>query len=586
MKKETKLFCIIVWISWLFIGCSSEDAIEQSEISVEDLTEEEIETMCEKTWNEVENLIGEKFLSSNSPSELKPYFSTIKKMDYVEDVICTETSVVILLKNGNAWSWMVKDDMPVGNIENDDETDEHYAVSNAADCFTSFMAGNAASRSSILNHESRRPDGEKLKILIFDQTTLDEREEFQSAGKRLQTLKKVLEDKGAKVTFKTTNYAIDDLDEYDLCLLHTHGEYINPYIDIDKWKRHRLLTSVHASSLSISYSYNWTTAKEMRHGELTWQHYYTLSEDDVKSKYSGKFKKRGTFLFVNACRSLEGNHDFAKAFINCGASGYIGYTNVISPSKCTRAAQSFFLSLLNDSTISEAYSGIPYEYTYMKSYQDDETKETIICNTQMEYEFASNEVKSYCYGHVCPAGEHPHLIDMGNGVKWSCCNIGASNPYSAGNYYSWGETSTKSQYSIDDNIEYSIGGYSHGNSIACSSHDVAWVTSNGTLRMPSHSEFMSLISICDITWADYGNHGGAILTSKLNGNKLYISAGGWNFDGTKYGRGETGILWTANRSTGYMAYFMQVIYNGGNPLAQIASSRWSGHNVRGVAVSE
>ena len=542
--------------------------------------------MCEKTWNQVENLIGEKFLSSNSPSELKPYFSAIKQMDYVEDVICTETSFVILLKNGNAWSWMVKDIMPGGSIEDDDEIDKKYATANASYCSISSIAGNAVRQSSVLNHESRRPDGEKLKILIFDQTTLDEREGFQSTGKRLQALKKTLEDKGADVTYKTTNYAIDDLDEYDLCLLHTHGEYINPYIDVNILKQHRILTSVPASSSSISFRFNWTTVKEMRHGKLTQQHYYTLSENDVKSIYSEKFKKRRTFLFVNACGSLEANHNFAKAFINCGACGYIGYTNVISAWKCTKAAKSFFLSLLNDSTISEAYSGIPYEYTYMDSYQDDETQETIMCNTQMEYEFASNEVKSYCYAHVCPAGEHPHLIDMGNGVKWSCCNIGASNPYSAGNYYSWGETHTKSQYSINDNVEFSTGGYTYGNSIACSSHDVAWVTSNGTLRIPSYSEFMSLISICDVTWVEYGSLGGAILTSKLNGNKLYISAGGWNFNGTEYGRGETGILWTANRADGYMAYFMQVIYNGGNPQALISSSRWSGHNVRGVAVSE
>lgn len=296
--------------------------------------------------------------------------------------------------------------------------------------------------------------------------------------------------------------------------------------------------------------------------------------------------KRETFLFVDACESLEGNHDLAKTFINCGASGYMGYTNVVSASKCTKAAESFFLSLLNDSTISEAYSGIPYEYTYLKSYMDNETKENVICNTQMEYEFASDEVKYYCYGHICPEGEHPHLIDMGNGIKWSCCNIGASDPYSAGNYYSWGETKTKTQYSMGDNEEYNTGGYSYGNYIACSSHDVAWVTSNGTLRMPSYSEFNSLISTCDITWVDYGSHGGAILTSRLNGNKLYISAGGWNFNGTEYGRDETGILWSANRAFDYMGYFLQVIRNGSNPLIQVASSRWSGHNVRGVAVSE
>ena len=44
--------------------------------------------------------------------------------DFVEDVISTETSVVILLKNGNAWSWMVKDDMLAEDIEDDNAAGE------------------------------------------------------------------------------------------------------------------------------------------------------------------------------------------------------------------------------------------------------------------------------------------------------------------------------------------------------------------------------------------------------------------------------------------------------------------------------
>ncbi len=588
MKKEKKIFFILVLLG-LFIGCSSKDDIEQPEIIVEELTEEETETMCKKTWKEVENLIGEKFLSSNNPLELEPYFNEIRKMDYVKDVFCTETSVVILLENGNAWSWMVKSNIPVEGIENDDATNEVSAIPNTASYPISYNARNAVSRSSILDHISRRPDGEKLKILIFDQTTLDDRPDFKSAGETLQSLKKALEDKGIEVTFKTTNYKLDDLDKYDLCLLHTHGEYINPYLPgVNMCKQHRILTSAQASTLSLFFRYNWTTIKEMRNGELTEQHYYTLSESDIKENYSGKFKEKGTLFFVNACKSLKDNHDFSEAFIHCGASGYIGYTDVISASKCTKAAQHFFLSLLNDSTFSEAYTGIPDKYKYMKSYQDDETKETITCNSQMKYKLASDEVKSYCYGHVCPRGEHPHLIDMGNGLMWSCCNIGASDPYSPGNYYSWGETKTKTQYSIKDNEEYNKGGFTYGNDIACSIHDVAWMTSKDDslkMRMPSYSELKFLVDNCDVTWADYGTYGGVILTSKLNGNKLFISAGGWIFEGEKLGRHDSGILWSANRAIEYMGYFMQIMYNNGNPNAHIAYSRWSGHNVRGVAVS-
>lgn len=579
MEKEKNMLLILAFILCLFIGCSSEDATEKPDMPAGNLTEEEIESMCEKTWNEVEKLIGEKFLSADSPAELEPYFHAIKEMDYVQDVICTETSVGILLKNGNAWSWMVKNKMPAGNMEEEEAAEEPNATSSPHIASTPSCAGNATSRISILNHISRRRDGEKLKILIFCHTALAETEGYQSAGKRIQELKEVLENKGAEVVLKTVDYAMDDLDEYDLCLLHTHGEYL--------FGKHRILTSVNAP-LHDFYGYrsDWTITKEMRDGELALRFYYTLSEKDIKSRYDGKFKTRKTFLFVDACESLKDNHDLAKAFIHCGAGGYIGYTNPVDATRCTKAAESFFLSLLNDSTVSEAYAGIPQKFKYMKSYTDDGADEAIACNTQMECEFASDEVYFYCYGHVCPEGEHPHLIDMGDGIKWSCCNVGASNPYSAGDYYSWGETHTKSQYSIYDNEEYQKGGYSYGNSIACSEHDVAWVSSNGTLRMPLRDEFQTLIKNCDITWADYGTHVGAILTSRLNGNKLFICAGGWIFQGTEYGRGDSGILWSADRAIGYMAHFMQVMYNAGDPDMHVASSRWSGHNVRGVAVSK
>ena len=37
-------------------------------------------------------------------------------------------------------------------------------------------------------------------------------------------------------------------------------------------------------------------------------------------------------------------------------------------------------------------------------------------------------------------------VDLGltSGTKWATCNVGASNPQDYGNYYAWGEVTTKS----------------------------------------------------------------------------------------------------------------------------------------------
>ena len=62
-------------------------------------------------------------------------------------------------------------------------------------------------------------------------------------------------------------------------------------------------------------------------------------------------------------------------------------------------------------------------------------------------------------------------VDLGLSVKWATCNIGASSPEGYGNYYAWGETSTKSSYDKENCATYEkeIG------DIAGTSRDVARV---------------------------------------------------------------------------------------------------------------
>lgn len=40
-------------------------------------------------------------------------------------------------------------------------------------------------------------------------------------------------------------------------------------------------------------------------------------------------------------------------------------------------------------------------------------------------------------------------VDLGLSVKWATCNVGASSPEMYGNYYAWGETSTRNSYYQD-----------------------------------------------------------------------------------------------------------------------------------------
>ena len=46
----------------------------------------------------------------------------------------------------------------------------------------------------------------------------------------------------------------------------------------------------------------------------------------------------------------------------------------------------------------------------------------------------------------CPNSHHPHFINMGDGRKWSCCNVGATAPWEFGGHYAWGETEEDTWY--------------------------------------------------------------------------------------------------------------------------------------------
>ena len=45
-------------------------------------------------------------------------------------------------------------------------------------------------------------------------------------------------------------------------------------------------------------------------------------------------------------------------------------------------------------------------------------------------------------------------VDLGLSVKWAMCNIGASSPSDYGDYFAWGETEPKDEYTNDNGVTY------------------------------------------------------------------------------------------------------------------------------------
>lgn len=102
---------------------------------------------------------------------------------------------------------------------------------------------------------------------------------------------------------------------------------------------------------------------------------------------------------------------------------------------------------------------------------------------------------------LCPNSFHPHLIDLGlqSGIKWACCNVGAKNPIEFGDYYAWGEVTTKDDYSIDNYYWYDSNANTYtsiGDDIAGNTCDVAYVKWGHDYSMPTSDQFKELIARC------------------------------------------------------------------------------------------
>ena len=151
-------------------------------------------------------------------------------------------------------------------------------------------------------------------------------------------------------------------------------------------------------------------------------------------------------------------------------------------------------------------------------------------------------------------------IDLGLSVKWATCNIGANQPEDVGNYFAWGETEPKVNFNLENykwynktsstltkyctNSEYGIVDNKRKLDL---NDDAAHVNWGGNWRMPTTSELNELINKCTWTWTDRG----CIVTSKINGNSIYLPLAGERQYGSTWYSGSIGFYHSSELAYGY-----------------------------------
>ncbi len=192
----------------------------------------------------------------------------------------------------------------------------------------------------------------------------------------------------------------------------------------------------------------------------------------------------------------------------------------------------------------------------------------------------------------CPSG----AVDLGLSVYWGTTNIGASKPEDYGDYYAWGETEPKENYSWSTykwgtsstsltkyNTDSSRGTVDN-KTVLEPEDDVAHVKLGGKWRMPTDTEWTELWTKCTWTWVT--NYNGSGINGRLfkatNGNSIFLPAAGYR-DGTRLDTaGYVGFFWSSSLGTGnpsgaLFAYFTS------DALYRSGRLRYFGHSVRPVS---
>ena len=156
-------------------------------------------------------------------------------------------------------------------------------------------------------------------------------------------------------------------------------------------------------------------------------------------------------------------------------------------------------------------------------------------------------------GGVTPPTPQPTMeyVDLGLSVKWATKNLGASKPSDYGDYYAWGETTPKADYSWDTykwGTESNITKYNatDGKITLEPEDDVATAKLGSPWRMPTADEIEELKDHCIWTWTTQDGVVGYEVKSKKNSNAIFLPAAGSRKGSELNGAGSVGHYWSSS----------------------------------------
>lgn len=132
-------------------------------------------------------------------------------------------------------------------------------------------------------------------------------------------------------------------------------------------------------------------------------------------------------------------------------------------------------------------------------------------------------------------------VDLGLSVQWAVSNLGASSVSDYGDYFAWGEISSKSEYTEENSLTL---GKDIGDISGFLQYDAAAAIRLGGWRMPTVEEMTELVEKCEWELGQLDGKNGYIVTG-VNGNSIFLPFAGWKRLSWLNTEGEGGLYWTS-----------------------------------------
>lgn len=196
---------------------------------------------------------------------------------------------------------------------------------------------------------------------------------------------------------------------------------------------------------------------------------------------------------------------------------------------------------------------------------------------------------------VCGQTSNPQwnghgYVDLGlpSGTLWADCNVGASKPTDYGDYYAWGELSTKVEFTPENHLYperlkddysnqliYDIGGNKK--------YDVVAATWGRGWRIPDNENWVELLEYCE--WIPIKEAGGFNGYKVIGPNKKFImlpAAGEYSNESRMYGYGRNYLFAYRTSKTGEGPNIFQGNLDGKETIQDYWTFGYEGYPIRPV----